>query len=297
MTASIPAASVVVGSQAAAVALLDCLESLHHQAEPLGAEILIAGALSDDTRRLLASRFPRVRILATAPGLLVPELWGLGLQKAVGPIVALTTAQCLPAEGWLASLVQALRTWPEAAGLGGPIEPPARGSAADWAAWFARYSAYAPPVSPGVVQEIPGDNAAYRTADLARFWTDRSAGFWETLVHREMRRAGRTLRMNPEARVRLAPGVRPADFLRARFRHGRHFGATRPAQGRGERLWRLLLTPLLPALLSVRVGRRIVSQRRDLVPRYLMALPWLAVFFLAWSLGEAVGYLSGSPRG
>jgi hypothetical protein len=34
-----------------------------------------------------------------------------------------------------------------------------------------------------------------------------------------------------------------------------------------------------------------------LLPRYLMAFPWLAVSFLAWSLGEAVGYLSGSPRG
>lgn len=297
MTASPPPVSIVIGAQAADAPLVACLESLHRQAETLGAEILVAGALRDATREMVAARFPRVQILDARPELLVPELWGLGLQRAAGAIVAITNAQCVPADGWLNRLVQALHQWPEVTGVGGPIEPPVGGSGLDWAACFARYSTYLPPVANGEVPEIPGDNAAYRAADLARFWTARSAGFWETRVHREMRQAGRTLRMIPEARVRLAPGVRPASFLQARFRHGRHFGATRPVKGRGERFFRLLLTPLLPGLLLARVGRRVASHRRDLLLRYLASFPWLAVFFLAWSLGEAVGYLSGDPRG
>ncbi len=286
----------VVGSQDADLPLLACLESLVPQAEPLGAEVLVAGSLGDETRRVIERRFPRVHVLAAGPDLLVPELWELGLRWAAAPIVALTTAQCRPAADWLTSAAQALEDAPEASAVGGPIEPPQGGSAADWAVYFARYAAYMPPVPDGPVAEIPGDNAVYRKKDLDLYWQEGSGGFWETLVHRRMRSAGRSLRMSPTMGVCLVPGQRPGPFVRARFRHGRHFAATRPGDPRWRRFLRLFLSPLLPGLLLARVGRRVVSHRPDWSPRYLAALPWLAIFFASWSLGEAAGYISGRPR-
>ena len=70
----------------------------------------------------LASKFfPEVQVIARRPGSLVPELWRDGLNATSEPLILFTTAQMIPARGWLAALLRCLEN-ANAAAVGGPIE-------------------------------------------------------------------------------------------------------------------------------------------------------------------------------
>lgn len=287
--------AVVVGSQDAGSTAHACLEAMSGQVSRHGGRIVVVDGSSDDTADRLEERFPGVEVVRADPRLLMPELWKLGLDRVDlegTRLVALANAQCVPAAGWIEALIDAAAERPAAAGVGGPIAgPEAAASALSWALYFARYCSYMPPVEAGPVSEIPGDNALYRTAALVAAWSDRAAGFWEVLVHRRLRETGAELVMAPSAAVSLGPAVGPWRLAAARFRHGRHYGATRPVGSGLPRLLRAATAPLLPALLVARIGRRVRGRRPDLMRHYLRSLPWLALLIIAWSLGEAAGYL------
>lgn len=287
--------AVVVGARGGAESLASCLGALQRELEGHTARVVVAYAADDELAERALSRSGDVEAVRCPPTLLVPELWGRGLQRAEADVVVLLSAACVPAPGWLACLLGALREHPEAAGVGGPIDGPdpglGGGSGSDWGAYFTRYSAYMPPVAAGRVEEIPGDNALYRRPALDRAWTEREEGFWETLVHRRLRAEGAALMMAPEAVVRLGPVADRRAFARDRFRHGRHFGATREVSGRGERVLRALAAPMLPILFVARILRRVLRRNPDRLIPLARSLPWLLLYSVAWSFGEASGYL------
>ncbi|HEV2854309.1 MAG TPA: hypothetical protein VHC97_16060 [Thermoanaerobaculia bacterium] len=291
-----PEISIVVASRNAGGTVFESLQAVRDQAVREGAELIVVDGSVDGSSALLSSRFPEAVLIAADPGLLVPQLWGLGIERSGAPLVALATACCIPEDGWLASLLRTVREQPRNAGWGGPIDGPAGGRPLDWAVYFSRYSAYLPPVAGREADEIPGDNAVYRRLDLEQDWSPQDGGFWETLVHRRLRARGQTLWMAPDAVMRLGPSPGARAFARDRYHHGRHFGSTRPAASPLARWLRAASAPALAPLLLFRIGRRVARHRRDWLSRYLRALPWLAVFIAAWSLGEMNGYLRG-PRG
>ena len=93
---------------------------------------------------------------------LTPNLWSEGILRARGNRVALTTAQFVPDARWLGRLLAAdLDRW---VGVGGAIENDPAASAKNWAIFFLRYSAFAPPLRPGETDEIAADNAIYDRA-------------------------------------------------------------------------------------------------------------------------------------
>ncbi|WP_218081772.1 glycosyltransferase family protein [Anthocerotibacter panamensis] len=221
----------------------------------------------------------------------MPQLWGLGIQQSQAGLVALTTGHCVPTPGWVEGILAWGRSEPLYAGRGGPIAGPEGRAARDWAVYFTRYSAFMPQAGQGrAAREIPGDNAVYRRADLERFWLDRQEGFWETLFHERLRQAGRGLYFAPEMQVRLGETAGAGDFWRARFRHGAHYGSTRPGTSWGGRILRIVAAPLLLPFLIARIGGRVVRQRPDWLGKFCWALPWLVIFLGAWSLGELKGY-------
>jgi hypothetical protein len=62
--------------------------------------------------------------------------------------------------------------------------------------------------------------------------------------------------------------------------------------GRGARLVRAALSPLLPPILLLRyfqIVRRTGRNRN----KFLVALPWLLLLTTAWAWGEFIGYLTG----
>lgn len=284
--------SVVIASQNARASIAECLNAVIEQAQEVNAEILVADASTDGTDVIIAKEFPHITVLkGNAKTDLIPQLWGLGMSNAVAPIVAITNAQCIPEPGWLASIRRVFDS-NDVCGVGGPIHPPIKGSSLDWAIYFSRFTAFMPPVQNGTIRELPGDNVAYTKKGLDDFWKNRDRGFWETLFHHELRENHQSLYMSSDVKVHLAHTVDAEDFWGVRMKHGRHYGSTRPNTSVPARIVRILSAPILVPYLVGRMGMRVLSKRKDFLGPYLIALPWLVVFTIAWAIGEIQGYLS-----
>ncbi|MCI0398182.1 MAG: glycosyltransferase [Chloroflexi bacterium] len=292
-----PILSVIVAGQNAWATAGDCLAALLPQAAAANAEMIFVDGSNDGTADLVATSYPQVKLLRCDAQALVPHLWKAGLDQASGQVVVFTIAQCIPAPNWLAAILAAGPAG-EVAGIGGPIDGPAGRRARDWALYFARYSAFLPPGGEAAarpIQDVPGDNAAYQRAALESCQAAMAGGFWETLVHVCLRRQGQTLRWEPAVRVRFGPVDSLARAASIRRRHGQHYAVTRPGNTLGRRLVRILASPLLPPLLLARIAGRVRRQRPEWTPHLLRALPALLFLLLAWTVGEASGYLLGRP--
>ncbi len=287
-----PILSIVIGTQNAHSTIAPCLQSLLEQVKDQAIEILVVDDSTDGTTEIVANQFPTVRLIQSQTQQLVPHLWGVGIQQAEAPIIAITTAHCIPSEQWIASILETANREKTSAGFGGAVLPPAKLSPRDWAVYFTRYSAFMPPVIAGIAPEIAGDNAAYRKVSLDQCWKNSDQGFWETLFHHELRQQGETLYLSSTIEVRLGETDNPWHFCRSRFRHGYHYGSTRPETSGLGRLMRIIAAPALMPFLIMRIGIRIPKQRPDWLLMYILALPWLVTFLSAWSLGEVKGYLS-----
>ncbi|HEY9677486.1 MAG TPA: glycosyltransferase [Drouetiella sp.] len=283
--------SVVVASQNARASIVECLNEVLTQVRDYDAEILVADASTDGTDKIIAEKFPHIRMLKGQSSDLIPHLWGLGMRNAMAPVVAITNAQCIPETGWLAKIMSTFESESVCA-VGGPILPPVTNSALDWAIYFSRFTAFMPPVASGEIGELPGDNVAYTKAGLEQFWKNPENGFWETLFHHELRQHQQRLFMSPDVKVHLAHTADASDFFSVRMRHGRHYGSTRPNTSLPARIVRILSAPILVPYLVGRMGVRVLKKRKDFLPFYLLALPWLTVFTIAWAVGEIQGYLS-----
>jgi hypothetical protein len=263
------------------------LEALDGQRDA-GTEVIVAvaGPARDG--------FPWAEWLAAPAEASVPRLWGAGLARAQGDVVAFTTAQFRPAPDWLA-VIRAGHARLAAAGIGGPIDPPASGRAFDWAVFFLRYSAYLAYARESTVPDLAGDNASYKRSALALVPADAAGEFWEQEAHRALHARGETLVFLPEMRVRQVGSFPAATFLRQRLRHGRRFGADRAR--RHGRLWRtaaVAAAPLIPVILVAKVVGRVLASGRYAGP-LLRALPALLACAIAWGVGEVTGYWNATP--
>jgi glycosyltransferase involved in cell wall biosynthesis len=291
MSNPIPILSIVIGAQNVRSTITPCLQSLLSQVGDQSIEIIVVDDSSDGTTEIVASQFPTAILMRSQQQQLIPHLWGIGIKQATAPIIAITTAHCIPAPNWINNILATTDSENTAAGWGGVILPPSNLSPRDWAVYFSRYSAFMPPVNAGTVTEIAGDNAIYRKVALDLCWKQPQQGFWETLFHHELRQHGKTLYLAPTVEVCLGETQNSWDFCQSRLRHGYHYGSTRPETTWLMRLIRIGAAPMLMPFLVLRIGQRIVQHRPDWLPIYLLALPWLVIFLSAWSLGEVQGYL------
>lgn len=282
--------SIVIAASGDTAGLAECLGSLSAQ-RAHAREIVVVATVPAPAD--LSARFPGIEWVEADAGLLIPQLWGLGMARALGDVVAITTAHFAPAPGWAEAIGRAHARL-EAPAIGGPIDPPRGGRVVDWATYFLRYSAYFGPDRERAVADLPGDNASYKRsalgapADLVR------DGFWERDLHRRLRAEGRALVSVPAIRVAQRASFGFRRFLRQRFEHGTQFGRSR-LQGRGVLvgLAAAAASPLIPAVFLAKIVVRVARSGRDFGP-FVAALPTLACFLMAWSLGEGWGYLS--PR-
>jgi hypothetical protein len=217
-------------------------------------------------------------------------LWSEGILRARVSAVALTTGEFVPSHGWVERLRGAdLRRW---VGIGGAIDNDPTASARNWAIFFLRYSAFAPPLRAGETEEIAADNAVYDRIAIIEHLDLLRDGFWEPSFHRRFRAAGRKLMLDPELVVVHHGTISPQSFARQRYLHGRAYGIERTQRASlGRNLLLLASSPLVTPLLLGRIVSRIARR-----PRYrsklLVAFPSLVRFTLAWVAGEAGGYLS-----
>lgn len=284
--------SVVVAAWPDPAGVEECLTALEPQRDPVRDEVWVVAAASGGAGR---GAHPWASWLEASPRLLVPQLWSLGIRAASRDVVALTTAHCVPAPGWLAALREGHARLAGPA-IGGPIEPPRGGRPVDWATYFLRYSAWLGLDREQAVPDLAGDNASYKRAVLLAAPEVAEDGFWEHEFHGRLRRAGQQPVFLPQMRVALRRSPAFGAFVRQRLRHGRRFGSARlRAHGR---LWRAAAvagSPLIPVALLGKVLGRALRHGRDL-GALCGVLPLIAAFALAWAVGEASAYAAPARR-
>ncbi len=286
MSAPDPQLTVVIAAWETEAALHSCLAALEPQRAGTTEVLAVANFEAPPG---LAELHPWLTWVQISNEALIPELWAAGIAAARGEIVVTTTAHFEPAPDWLRSIRVAHRRL-TASGIGGAILAPEAGSKADWATYLLRYSGYSELRREQQTEDLAADNAAYRGSDLRAHRSSWLNGFWEPDFHRRVLGAGGTLYFVPGVRVTLRAGFGVVRFCAQRRQHGRHFGRSR-ATGwvLGVRLAALAASPLVPFILLAKVSGRALA-RRGHRARFLGALPWLSLFILCWSVGEAEGY-------
>lgn len=281
-----PSLTIVIAAWPDLAGLEPCLQAVAPQRDATTEVIVVARVAFP---RTIADRFPWVCWRSAPSWSLTPHLWAEGMRQARGEVIALTTSQFLPATDWAQRIGQAYSTglW---SAVGGRIDPPRRQGATAWATYFLRYSAYLNYDRPQPVPDLAGDNAAYRREALDRHPAWQKNGFWEQDLHQALRAEGEELRFDPAIRVVQQGSLGFWCFIGQRWRHGQQFGQTRMCgRSLAFRAAGLLAAPLVPAVLLARIVGRVARSRRDFGP-FLLALPLLLCFVLAWATGEACGY-------
>lgn len=281
--------SIVIASHNASQSVGACLAALENQLNESEFEIIVVDNSRDASAEIVTRDFPRCRLVQAAKDKLIPELWGIGILQSVGEIVALTTSHFVPANNWIAEILKAHNS--DEAGIGGAIENEQQAGIISWAVYFCRYSAYMLPFIKTEVNDFAADNASYKRRDLQRVEEMIGDGFWETFVHREMRRMGMTLALEPSIIVTHQHSFTFAEFINQRFWHGRQFGSSRAGNlSILNRLMLIVLSPLIPLIYLYRISRRVLARKRNL-NQYFLSLPILTLFLISWATGELSGYL------
>jgi len=297
--------SVVVTIVDAGDALERCLTALATQDEAPDLDVIVPW---DNTVRgidALASRFAAFRFLpigtvhTTRPGEslagqheLFDKRRAAGLAAASGDLVAILEDRSVPRADWARTSVRLHAALPHAV-IGGAILN-GRDRTLNWAVYFCDFGRYQRPFAAGPREWVSDVNVAYKRRALERtrgLWRER---YHETTVHWALRRAGETLYLSPDLVVdQMRGSLRFGALLAERFAWGRVFAYTRARETPLAARWaRALLAPFLPLLLFWRLLR---SQIRTGVTRgkFFQASPAIIALLIAWSLGEALGYVTG----
>lgn len=289
--------SVVVASVNGLPFVTRCLDALTRQELPRGEapsaalEVLVVDRRGEETRATLRSRFPNAQVIAAVDGTAIPALRALGISRARGGLVAILADRFVPDPGWLAALLTAHRSGHPV--IGGVVENGSTARVVDWAAFLCEYAPFVPPVERGPASTLPGNNAAYDRAVLARLTDAIAGGAWDGLLHERIRALGVPLWAEPSLRVSNQKEYRFTAFLSQRYHAGRAFAAKRLASvPPWRRFAYACATPLLPPWLFARLVATVARKRRHRM-RLLAAAPFIVTFLVSGAAGEAMGALFG----
>lgn len=234
---------------------------------------------------------PGFRLVAPGSGASRGELYGRGLEAADRPLVAFTDSLTEVGVGWRAAAVDALDAGARV--VGGPVRPGAGRSLRSRAGFLVEYGPHAAPPYTNERGDVSANNLAYERSTLGAV-VAAGAPVWKTVVDGELAARGITPRLVPAMEVTSLKQYRVDDILSARAHHGRLYGAQRscgwsPLRRATAAAGCAVLPALAYARLAGRAGRD-PSLRTDLV----LTTPLVVVALLAWSIGEAAGYVSGT---
>ena len=286
-----PRLSVVVASHNARSTIEECLATLQTQLDD-GMEMIVVDNSTDGTSDIIRERFPNIKLMTRSSSDLIPHLWEAGIRQSRGDIVAITTAHFVPHEDWILRILEAHANPVPA--IGGAIENDESAGMVDWAVYFCRYSKYMLPFKRSFVREIAGDNASYKRQSIDPYEHVWRNGFWEPAVHTELEKAGLRLLLVPSIVLYHKRSFSFWEFMKQRFQHGRQFGRWRSTSlTKPKRVFHIASSPMLPFLLLFRNVRQVWAKGKHR-KKLLASLPIQGMFFLAWTLGEGMGYLEGS---
>ena len=282
--------SVAVASFRERPLLEACLESLAPQCRSAGASLVVSRDGDEQETRELERAWPGVTFVRAERGASVPRLRGLALAGCDGDWAILTEDHCVAAPDW----VERLGACGERGEvIGGSMGNRQTRRALDWGAYFAEYGFFAPGAGGQGTFMPTGANVAYSREIAAQVSAWCREGLWENVAHERLVSQGARFAFEPGAVVYQNKNYRFWSFCRDRYDHGVSYARRRVVDEGGAKRWfYLACSPLLPVLLTRRVGQAAGGRYAG---AFVRALPFTLAFLGAWSLGEAIGYLSG-PR-
>jgi hypothetical protein len=225
----------------------------------------------------------------------IPQLRGAAMGAAGAGWIAVTEDIFLPNPDWIKKLLQHARPGRDV--IGGSVGN-VKIDLVSYAAYLTDYGTFVPSRKPDEqVTALTGSNVMYgpRVSKRASSWA--AEGAWEHVIHTRLLSEGEVnLRFEPTIRVDHNETYRLGQLLAVRFDHGLHYAKDRIAENDGKsRMSRILLAPLLPPFLVLRLAR--LAMRTNAI-RFLFATPFTLALYSAWVAGETLGYMSKPvPRG
>ena len=276
--------------------ILQTLESLRRQQGSHNYEVIIADRRNDDVSTQLDENYPEVKLINCPASTSLPELRTIALDASSGTYVIVTEDHCVPAEDWLASMALAFEEAPEGTvAVGGCVENGACDTALDWATFLCEYSYFLDPVEEGETTVLTGMNVAYHRSVFDGL--DRkllTSGFWETTVHPVLVEKSRKLYSTNKIKLYHSKKFSFGLFVRQRFIYSRYYAGSRYSRRQlMKRIAVCCATVILPVLLLYRSRKQIKAKNR-LAAEFRLAVPYLFLFYVVWSLGEMTGYIFGS---
>ncbi|MBI1747149.1 MAG: glycosyltransferase [Acidobacteria bacterium] len=286
-----PKLSIIIASVNGLGCLRECLEAIERQPERAQAEILVVDRCGGETAAGVRNHFPNVRLISVAGHMSIPKMRAMGWRESRGDILVFTEDHCMADQRWLAEILKAHADGHAA--VGGAVENGSVESIVDWSVFFCEYSQCMRPIPAGIVADIPGNNASYNRRALMKCEDLLQEGVWEHFLHEALKANGIQLISVPAIVVYHKKSFGVLEFLQQRYHYGRSFAAMRVAHASlGRRLFYLLFSPALPALLLPRIAKRVLVKQRYLREFYL-SLPLLFLYTISWAFGEFCGYLLG----
>lgn len=287
--------SIVIASSHSIRNTEEVLRSLRSQQNNGNVEILVADSSGEDEAVLkLKGLYPDVLFLEFPFKTPLPTLWGAGIAKARGDIIAITDSLCVPDKHWIHSILSAHIA--DDLIIGGAVESISSRTWLDWAAYFCEYGQFMQPLQEGVVTELPGNNISFKRVALENGKKYTEHGFWKTFWCRHLQEKGIRLVSKSSIVVFDRKSYEFLPFLNRRFHHGKCFGGMR---GKRMSLLKrgifLFGAPLLPLVFLWRTGKTIISKKRY-IKEFVVSLPYSILAVICWSFGEFCGYLAGPGR-
>lgn len=218
------------------------------------------------------------------------RFYGAGLRRANGELVAFTDSVTEVGPGWRAAAVAALGAG--AVAVGGPVLPGPGRSPRSLAGFLVEYGPHAAPPFTSATRDVAANNVAYERALLADV-VGRDEELWKTQVDAELARRRCPLVVAEEMRVTSLKEYGWRQLGPDRAAHGRLYGAQRSRSWRtGRRTAMAAASVALPLLALARIAR-VAGRDPALRSAALPSAPFVLVGLVAWSIGEAAGYVLG----
>lgn len=288
--------SVIIPSFNSSATIERCLRSLLSQNTSYSYEVIVADSSTDGTGDLIAELFPEIRLCRSRDRMYPGAAFNKGIAEAQGELLAFTGADCVASPSWIQNIVDAHEK--DHLAIGGAIDNANPESYMGWAYYFFEFSQWMPAGSPRLMAEIPTGCLSVKRRAFEEFGPFAEEGFCsDTVFSWRMVQAGHKPWFVPSIRIAHINPETLFDHVRRKVRHGWFFARVRSKEKRfslAKRAGYAMGCTILPALLLLRICRRVASSR-CYGRQFLLVLPPIVVHAIAWSVGEAIGYLSPSP--
>lgn len=289
-----PLLSIIVANPNGQPEIVSCLAALEKQMADDRVEVIVVESADAAMAEALRNQFARVRFVSTDKSAGIPQMLVEGLTLSRGEVIAVLEDHEIVQPGWCSAALDAHKTYPDAVAIAGPIDNGCVDRVIDWATFFCEYCKFMSPMRAGETESLPGHNVSYkRNALEAGSRTAMANGFWDGVLHPELRRLGFKFRMEPALRVLHQKHIGFFEFIGQRFLYSRYYAGSRALS------WDVLRRTgysIACAALPIILLYRILScgfSKRMFQKELLLSAPYLTIFTLVWAFGEMVGSLFG----